>query len=96
MQPIGIFAPAHWGTHCFMLHNYHILAKTILLGLNVYCFYSWAALVAQLVKNKPVKVEDIREMQVPSQGWEDPSEKSGKLTVFLSGEFHRQEVLVGV
>ena len=59
--PDGIFAPAHWGTHCFMLHNYHILAKTILLGLNVYCFYSWAVLVAQLVKNKPVKAEDIRD-----------------------------------
>ena len=33
--------------------------------------YSWASLVAQLVKNPPA----IRETWVPSLGWEDPLEK---------------------
>ena len=37
--------------------------------------YSWASLVAQLVKNPPA----IRETWVRSLGWEDPSEK-GKAT----------------
>ena len=37
--------------------------------------YSWASLVAQLVKNLPV----IREIWVQSLGWEDPLEK-GKAT----------------
>ena len=37
--------------------------------------YSWASLVAQLVKNLPA----IRETWVPSLGWEDPLEK-GKAT----------------
>ena len=43
--PDKIFAPAHWGTQCFMLHSYHIFAKTILLVLNA--------------KNTPVNAEDI-------------------------------------
>ena len=33
--------------------------------------YSWASLVAQLVKNPPA----MRETWVPSLGWEDPLEK---------------------
>ena len=33
--------------------------------------YSWASLVAQLVKNPPA----VREAWVPSLGWEDPLEK---------------------
>ena len=37
--------------------------------------YSWASLVAQLVKNPPA----MRETWVRSQGWEDPQEK-GKAT----------------
>ena len=37
--------------------------------------YSWASLVAQLVKNLPA----IQETQVQSLGWEDPLEK-GKTT----------------
>ena len=37
--------------------------------------YSWASLVAQLVKNLPVP----RESWVPALGWEDPLEK-GKAT----------------
>ena len=37
--------------------------------------YSWAALVAQLVKNPPA----MREIWVQSLGWEDPLEK-GKAT----------------
>ena len=47
--------------------------------------YSWASLVAQLVKNPPA----MRETWVPSLGWEDPLEK-GKAThsVCWPGEFH--------
>ena len=37
--------------------------------------YSWASIVAQLVKNPPV----VRETWVRSLGWEDPLEK-GKAT----------------
>ena len=47
--------------------------------------YSWASLVAQLVKNLPA----MRETCIPSLGLEDPLEK-GKATtpVFWPGEFH--------
>ena len=34
--------------------------------------YSWASLVAQMVKNLP----ELRETWVLSQGWEDPLEKA--------------------
>ena len=37
--------------------------------------YSWASLVAQLVKDPPA----VRETRVQSRGWEDPLEK-GKTT----------------
>ena len=47
--------------------------------------YSWASLVAQLVKNLPA----VWETWVQSLGWEDPLEK-GKTThsSILPGEFH--------
>ena len=44
-------------------------------GIGYPLQYSWASLVAQLVKNLPV----IREIWVQSLGWEDPLEK-GKAT----------------
>ena len=46
-------------------------------GIGYPLQYSWASLVAQLVKNQPAK----REIRVPSLGWEDPLEK-GKATHF--------------
>ena len=47
--------------------------------------YSWASLVAQLVKNPPA----MRETRVRSMGWEDPLEKGTILTpVFWPGECH--------
>ena len=47
--------------------------------------YSWASLVAQLVKNPPA----MQETWIQSLGWEDLLEK-GKAThsVFWPGEFH--------
>ena len=44
-------------------------------GIGYPLWYSWASLVAQLVKNPPA----IRETWVQSLGWEDPLEK-GKAT----------------
>ena len=44
-------------------------------GINYPLQYSWASLVAQLVKNSPT----VRETWVRSLGWEDPLEK-GKAT----------------
>ena len=52
-------------------------------GIGYPLRYSWASLVAQLVKNPPV----MRETWVRSLGWEDPLEK-GKAPVFWPGEFH--------
>ena len=47
--------------------------------------YSWASLVAQLVKNPPA----MQETWVRSLGWEDPLEKGKVPTpVFWPGEFH--------
>ena len=47
--------------------------------------YSWASLVAQLVKNPPV----MRETWVQPLGWEDALEKGRLPTpVFWPGEFH--------
>ena len=40
-------------------------------GIGNLLQYSWASLVAQLVKNLPA----MWEIQVPSLGWEDPLEK---------------------
>ena len=44
-------------------------------GIGYPLQYSWASLVAQLVKNPPA----VRETRVQSFGWEDPLEK-GKAT----------------
>ena len=44
-------------------------------GIGYPLQYSWASLVAQLVKNPPA----MQETWVRSQGWEDPLEK-GKAT----------------
>ena len=54
-------------------------------GIGYPLQYSWASLVAQLVKNLPA----MRETWVWSLGWEDPLEK-GKAThsIFWPGEFH--------
>ena len=47
--------------------------------------YSWASLVAQLVKNLPA----VWETWVRFLGWEDPLRRERLLTpVFLPGEFH--------
>ena len=54
-------------------------------GIGYPLQYSWASLVAQLVKNLPT----MRETWVRSLGWEDPLGK-GKVTtpLFWPGEFH--------
>ena len=54
--------------------------------------YSWASMVAQLVKNPPA----MWETWVQSMGWEDPLEK-GKAThsSFWPGESHGRRNLVG-
>ena len=54
--------------------------------------YSWAFLVAQLVKNSPA----MWETWVQSLGWEDPLEKEMKSTpVLLPGKSHGWRCLVG-
>ena len=40
-------------------------------GIGYPLQYSWASLIAQLVKNPPA----VQETWVPSLGWEDPLEK---------------------
>ena len=54
-------------------------------GIRYLLQYSWATLLAQLVKNLPA----MWEIWVQSLGWEDPLEK-GRLPapVFWPGEFH--------
>ena len=51
------------------------LGKSTGEGIGYPLQYSWASLVAQLVKNPPA----MRETRVRSMGWEDPLEK-GKTT----------------
>ena len=47
--------------------------------------YSWASLVAQLVKNPPA----MRETEVQSLGWEDPWRRERLPTpVFWAGDFY--------
>ena len=54
-------------------------------GIGYPLQYSWAALVAQVVKNPPA----MWETWVRSLGWEDPLEKRTLPTpVFWPGEFH--------
>ena len=47
------------------------LGRSIGEGIDYPLQYSWASLVAQLVKNLPA----VRETWVRSLGWEDPLEK---------------------
>ena len=47
------------------------LGKSTGEGIGYPLQYSWASLVAQLVKNPPA----MRETRVRSMGWEDPLEK---------------------
>ena len=55
-------------------------------GIGYPLQYSWASLVAQLVKNPPA----MQEIWVQSLGWEDPLEKGTAFTpVFWPGEFNR-------
>ena len=62
-------------------------------GIGYPLQYSWASLVAQLVKNLPA----IQETWVRSLGWEDPLEK-GRLStpVFWPGEFQGLYIVHGV
>ena len=61
-------------------------------GIGYPPLYSWASLVAQLVKNLPA----MQETWVRSLGQEDPLEKGMEPTpVFFLGEFHGQRSLVG-
>ena len=54
-------------------------------GIGYPLQYSWASLVAQLVKSPPA----MQETWVPSLGWEDPWRRDRLPTpVFWSGEFH--------
>ena len=56
-------------------------------GIGYPLQYSWASLVAQLVKNPPA----MKEIWVRSLGWEDPLEKrKATQSVFWPGEFHGQ------
>ena len=52
-------------------------------GIGYPLQYSWASLVAQLVKNPPA----MQESRVRSLAWEDPLEKE-KAPVFWLGELH--------
>jgi len=61
-------------------------------GIGYPLQYSWASLVAQMVKNLPV----MWKTWVWSLGWEDPLEKGTLSTpVFWPGEFHGQRSLAG-
>jgi len=54
-------------------------------GINYPLQYSWASLVAQLVKNPPA----MRETWLRSLDWEDPWRRAWQPTpVFWPGEFH--------
>ena len=54
-------------------------------GIGYPLQYSWASLLAQLVKNPPT----MRKTLVPSLGWEDPlGREKLPIPVFCPGEFH--------
>ena len=55
-------------------------------GIGYPLQYSWASLVAQLVKNLPA----MQETWVRSLGWEDPLEKGKDTHLFWPGELHGQ------
>ena len=60
-------------------------------GLGYLLQYSWASLVAQLVKNPPA----LWETWIHSLGWEDPLEGSmATHSSILLGESHRQRSLM--
>ena len=55
--------------------------------------YSWASLVAQLVKNQPA----MRETWIRSLGWEDPLEKGKAIhSRIWTGEFNSMDCIVHV
>ena len=61
-------------------------------GIGYLLQYSWASLVAQLVKNPPA----MWETWFLSLGWKDPLEKEKATTpVFWPGEFHGQRIPAG-
>ena len=61
-------------------------------GIGYPLQYSWASLVAQMVKNPPA----MQETWVQSLGWEDPWRRAWQPTlVFLPREFRRQRNLAG-
>ena len=61
-------------------------------GLGYRLQYSWASLVAQLVKSPPA----MQGIWVLSLGWENPLRREQLPTrVFLPGEFHGQRSLAG-
>ena len=57
------------------------LGRSAREGIGYPLQYSWASLVAQLVKNLPV----MRETWVQSLGWEDPLEKRKATPLQYSG-----------
>ena len=58
-------------------------------GIGYPLQYSWASLVAQLIKNLPA----MWETWVPSMGWEDPLEKrKATMSIFWPGEFHELHI----
>ena len=62
-----------------------VLGRSAREGIGDPLQYSWASLVAQLVKNLPA----MREAWVQSLVWEDPPEKGKAIhSVFWPGEFH--------
>ena len=61
------------------------LGRSVREGIGYPLQYSWASLMAQLVKNLPA----MWETWVQFLGWEDPLEKEKLPTpVFWPGEFH--------
>ena len=60
-----------------------------------FCFYPWASLVAQMVKNLPATQPAMQETWVQSLGQEDPPEKEMQPTpVFLPGQSHGSNTTV--
>ena len=61
-------------------------------GIGYPLQYSWASLVAQMVKNLPA----VSETWVRSLGWEDPWRREWiPIPIIWSGEFHGQRSLAG-
>ena len=65
-------------------------------GIGYPLQYSWASLVAQLVKNPPANAEDIRDTgSIPGSGRFPWRRKWQPIPVFLFGKSHGQRSLVG-